>query len=80
MNHPNGEGAIYGYVKRLSEIDRQLRDAMGKDEKGADYLILGLRFPENPQSDHAVYIDEILQRGWVRDYAPDDKHFDRPDA
>ena len=80
MNHPNGEGAIYGYVKRLSEIDRQLRDAMGRDEKGADYLILGLRFPENPQSDHAVYIDEILQRGWVRYYALDDKHFDRPDA
>ena len=80
LTHPNGEGAIYGYVKRLSEIDRQLRDAMGADEKGADYLILGLRFPENSQSDHAVHIDEILQRGWVRSYGPNDKHFDRLDA
>ena len=80
LNHPDGEGAIYGYVKRLSEIDRQLRDAMGRDEKGADYLILGLRFPENPQSDHALHIDEILQRGWVRNYTTEEGHFDHSDA
>ena len=77
MHHPDGDGAIYGYVKRLSQIDRQLRDAMGRDGKGADYFILGLRFPENPQSDHAVYIEEILQRGWVRAYVPEAKHFDQ---
>ncbi len=80
LSRPDGESAIYGYVRRLSEIDRQLRDAMGRDEKGSDYLILGLRFPENPQSDQAVHIDEILQRGWVRDFTEDNGHFDHSDT
>lgn len=80
LQHPDAEKAIYGYVKRFSEIDRNLRDSMGRDERSADYMILGVRFPENAQSDHTVHIDEVLQKKWVRAYEPGVSHFDLPES
>lgn len=80
LQHPDAEKAIYGFVKRFSQLDRDLRDMMGPNEKSADYMILGVRFPEKAKSDHAVHIDEILQRKWVRAYESGDTHFDLPES
>ena len=76
LQHPDAGSAIYGYVKRYSELDRNLREALGPNEKRSDYFILGLRFPPNAASDHAVFIDEILQDKWVRRYEEGEAHFD----
>ena len=74
LSHPDAGSVIYGYVKRHSEMDRQLRTEMGEDEQG--YFILALRFPQGARADHLVYIGEILQKNWVRSHEPGQPHFD----
>ena len=76
LSHPDADSSIYGYVKKYSEMDNELRDVLAKEPSAVDFLILGLRFPETRESNHTVYIDEILQSKWVRVYNPGDTHFD----
>ncbi|MFT4639489.1 MAG: hypothetical protein ACI8T1_002814 [Verrucomicrobiales bacterium] len=74
--HPDGDNALYGYVKRYSELDREMRDGMGEDELSSDYFILGIRYPMKSQSGNLVHIEEILQNKWVRSYNESVPHFD----
>ena len=76
LTHPDGNNALYGYVRRYSDLDRRLRNAMGEDEKSSDYFILGIRYPADADSAELVYIDEILQPKWVCSYTQSVPHFD----
>ncbi len=76
LSHPDEETSLYGYVKRFSERERQLQDAIGQDPSGSDYFVLGLRFPEGAGSDHAVEIVEIQRSKWVETYELGQTHFD----
>ena len=76
LTHPDGDNALYGYVKRYSDLDQQLRNGMGEDETSSDYFILGVSYPVDSESSELVHIDEILQTKWVRDYVNHPRHFD----
>lgn len=59
---PDDEHMLYGYAKRGSKIDEQLRPT---DPKGTIAVTLKVRFPEGAVWASQVIIDEFLADGWV---------------
>lgn len=62
LESPDKEYAIYGYVERGSELDRQI--LVDKDSNIA-LMLLSLKFPENAKSDSQVRIERLVCEGWV---------------
>ncbi|MDP4646560.1 MAG: hypothetical protein NWS80_05470 [Akkermansiaceae bacterium] len=59
---PDGEHTLYGYAKRGSLIDEQLRPA---DPNGAMAVTLRISFREGATSASQAEIDEFVTDGWV---------------
>ena len=62
LRSPDGQQVVYGYVKRDSSIDKQLRPAV-KD--AGNLVTVSLKFPVGETSKNQVLIEQILADGWV---------------
>ncbi len=68
LDSPDGSDSLYGYVRRTSELDQQIRPV---DNRGKINLLLRLEFPPDSLSDNQVLIDSLAGDGWVETKAAD---------
>lgn len=66
LESPDHESAVYGYVEKGSQLDKQIRPA--SDVKSV-LLILSLKFPEGRLSSNQVLIERRVADGWVEENA-----------
>ncbi len=64
MEFPNSDHALYGYVEKLSVLDRRIHPA---PEGGSVNVMLSLKFPEKATNDSQVLIDGFVADGWVEE-------------
>ncbi|MFT4176067.1 MAG: hypothetical protein QM627_05370 [Luteolibacter sp.] len=62
-----GDQVVSGYVRRGSEVDFRLSRDMGQ---GRARMTVLLKYPENPESDRQVLIEEVLWNGWEEPTPP----------
>jgi len=62
LRSPDGQHVVYGYVKRDSTLDKQLRPA---DKNSGNLVTVSLKFPLGETSKNQVLIEEVLADGWV---------------
>lgn len=60
LRHPDESVSIYGYVKRGGELDDRLHQLALEGKP----VMLRVRFPEGPGSDHQVLIDGVVAASW----------------
>jgi len=66
ITDPERLDSLYAYAPSLGEIDLRLKPNVG--ERNLRFT-LKVHYPENPETDNQLIIDEILAEGWV---APED--------
>lgn len=62
LSNPNEKDAIYGYVQRGSATAQRLFNFGLSDNRS---VVLDIYFPEGADKGNQVYIDRIVQQGWV---------------
>jgi hypothetical protein len=62
LNSPNEQVDIYGYVLRNSATFQRLFNFGLSDNRK---IILNVFFPEGAKKGNQVYIDSVVQDGWV---------------
>jgi len=62
LRSPDGQHVVYGYVKRDSSADKELRPA---EKNSGNLVTVSLKFPVGETSKNQVLIEQILADGWV---------------
>lgn len=64
LRSPDGEHVVYGYVKRGTEIEKQLNPA---DPNAIALVTVRLKYPPGEKKPNQVLIDSFVADGWVLD-------------
>jgi len=67
LSNPKGEDspAIFAYYSRTTTLGREMEFVMRRSFGESVPMTLTLNFPEDPQSNNQVWVDERLAEGWV---------------